>query len=61
MLFFKTLRKIRSDENGATAVEYGLIVSLVVIAILGALRGVADENTGLWGRVQTAVTDVVSG
>ena len=51
------LKRLLRDNRGATAVEYGLIVALVVIAILGALRGVANENTGLWAvvtdRVQT--------
>lgn len=46
--FFK---KLLRDCSGATAVEYGLIVALIVIAIFGAVKGVADENTGLWAYV----------
>ncbi|MCK0128591.1 Flp family type IVb pilin [Erythrobacter sp. F6033] len=49
--FFKS---IGSDQSGATAVEYGLIVSLIVIAMVGALQGVAEENSNVWSRVQTA-------
>ena len=49
------LKKVLRDNRGATAVEYGLIVSLVVIAIIGALEGVANENTGLWAQVQDKV------
>lgn len=60
MFLTKILRDLGNDEAGATAVEYGLIVSLVVIASIGAFRAVADENTGLWGRVSTAVTAVIS-
>ncbi len=44
-------RLIRNDA-GATAIEYGLIVSLLVIAIMTALRGVADETNGLWAFVE---------
>lgn len=50
------LKRIAQDTSGATAIEYGLIASLVVIAAMTALSGVADENTGLWA----VVTDKVS-
>ena len=49
------MKKVLSDEQGATAVEYGLIVSLIVIAMIGALKGVANENTGLWATVSKNV------
>lgn len=48
--------RILRDDRGATAIEYGLIVSLIVIAIIGAMQGVADENTGLWAFVTNRVT-----
>ena len=51
--FFKTLLR---DTRGGTAIEYGLIVALVVIAILVSLSRVADENTGLWAVVTSNVT-----
>ena len=50
------MKKVLSDEQGATAVEYGLIVSLIVIAMIGALKGVANENDGLWAVVSDNVT-----
>ncbi len=56
MAFMKFLKRIGKDESGATAVEYGLIASLVVIASIGALESVADENTGLWAVVKNKVT-----
>ena len=51
LLFQRLLRDIR----GATAIEYGLIVALLVIAIITALQGVADENTGLWAIISQKV------
>ena len=45
------MRKLVQDRKGATAVEYGLIIALLVIAIIGAVKGVADENTGMWAIV----------
>jgi pilus assembly protein Flp/PilA len=43
------------DRRGATAIEYGLIVSLIVIVMLGALKGVANANTSMWNNVAQKV------
>jgi pilus assembly protein Flp/PilA len=50
------LSTLLMDEKGATAIEYGLIVSLVVLAILGALGSVADITVRMWGNVSDDVT-----
>lgn len=44
------------DDEGATAIEYGLIVALIAMAIFGALNGVANEHTGLWAVVRDKFT-----
>ena len=49
-------KKLLRDNRGATAVEYGLIVSLIVIAIIGAVSAVADEQNGLWAIVEQNIT-----
>ena len=41
---------------GATAVEYGLIVSLLVIAIMASLGNVADSTTNMWNGVSNDIT-----
>lgn len=44
-------KKFLNDDAGATAVEYGLIVALLAIAIMGAISafgvGMSDLFTGL--------------
>jgi pilus assembly protein Flp/PilA len=51
-------RALISDQKGATAVEYGLIVALIVIAMVGALMTVAETTSSIWtsvsDKVQTA-------
>ncbi|HJQ17253.1 MAG TPA: Flp family type IVb pilin [Allosphingosinicella sp.] len=49
------LSKLRSDDKGATAVEYGLILALVVLAMLTALRGVASTTINMWNYVDNTV------
>lgn len=38
-------RKLLRDERGAAAVELGLILGLMVIAMFGALSGLGNEVT----------------
>ena len=47
--------RMLADERGATAVEYGLIVSLIVLAMFGALNGVAGVTTNLWTMIANEV------
>ncbi|MGS1017480.1 Flp family type IVb pilin [Allosphingosinicella humi] len=47
--------RMLADERGATAVEYGLIVSLIVLAMLGALGNVAAVTTNLWTTIANEV------
>lgn len=49
------IRRIERCEKGATAVEYGLIVSLIVIAMIAALTNVAGSTTNMWNDVSTQV------
>ena len=53
------LKRIGRDNSGATAIEYGLIASLVVIASIGAFDAVANENNGIWARVKNSVIEVL--
>lgn len=45
------LKHIGTDNSGATAIEYGLIVSLIVVAMIAALNGVANETIDMWSDV----------
>ena len=53
---FHRLRAIARDNRAATAIEYGLIVSLIVIAIIGALQGFAGKAILMWTNVSAAVS-----
>ncbi len=53
----RLIRSLITDERAASAVEYGLIIALIVLAIVSALASVADATIGLW----TYVTDTVVG
>lgn len=48
------------DTSGATAVEYGLIVSLIVLAMVGALQGVATTTIEMWDMVEETSVEAMS-
>jgi pilus assembly protein Flp/PilA len=54
------IKELKDDTSGATAVEYGLIVSLIVIAMLGALQGVASTATDMWDKIETESVDAMT-
>jgi pilus assembly protein Flp/PilA len=41
------------DESGATAIEYGLIASLVAVAIVGALSTLGGGLSGMFSTVNS--------
>ena len=48
------------DESGATAIEYGLIAALVVIATIGAMMSFADSTIGMYQYVVDSMTAATS-
>jgi pilus assembly protein Flp/PilA len=49
------LHALRTDEEGATAVEYGLMVSLIAIVIIVAVALVGTNLSAVFNTVQGAV------
>ena len=51
----KILHRLLGDKRGATAVEYGMIISLIVLAMVTALGGVSNATTNKWNFVSNTV------
>ncbi|MGB3165200.1 MAG: Flp family type IVb pilin [Alteraurantiacibacter sp.] len=56
MNVFSTFKRLLTDEQGATAVEYGLILALIVIAMIVGLQGLATETIGMWTGIEAKVS-----
>jgi pilus assembly protein Flp/PilA len=50
-----TLRCLLSDQKGATAIEYGLIVALIALAMMGGLRVLGGGAGGMWSNISSEV------
>jgi len=44
------------DEDGATAIEYGLIAALVSVAAIGALSAMGNSLNTLFGTVASTLS-----
>jgi pilus assembly protein Flp/PilA len=44
-------RLFLADEDGATAIEYSLIASLIFLVIIGAVTAVATNTVGMWQTI----------
>ncbi len=51
-----TLRMLGRDSRGATAIEYGLIAALIVIAMMGGLRTLGGGTNGMWGKIGNEIS-----
>ena len=50
-----TIRKFLRDENGATAIEYGLIAAGISIAIIVTVNTLGTKLVTTFGKVDTAL------
>ncbi len=55
------LKKIRKDESGATAIEYGLIAALVSVAAITALTAMGGSLQTMFTTVSNALLSAVGG
>ncbi len=49
----KTFRKIFQNEEGATAIEYGLIAALIAVAAIAAMSSLGDNLSNTFNTVST--------
>ena len=43
------------DESGATAIEYGLICSLIFLAIVSAVNTFASNTDTMYGKISSSM------
>ncbi len=52
---YTELKRFLKDESGATAIEYGLILALLTLAMIAGLTALGGGNTGKWESVKDEV------
>ena len=54
------IRRMFKCEQGATAVEYGLITALIAVAIISAVNTLGGTTGEMWNDVSTKVVEVAT-
>jgi pilus assembly protein Flp/PilA len=54
--FTSAFKAFVADENGVTAIEYGLIAALVGVAIAAAAGAMGDQLETLFNTIKTKLT-----
>lgn len=57
MALKELILKLRDDESGATAIEYGLIAALIAVVIIAAVTSVGSQLKSTF----TSIKDSLSG
>jgi pilus assembly protein Flp/PilA len=53
----KFIKKLRRNEEGATAIEYGLIAALIAVAAITAMAGLGSQLTSTFEKTSTTLSD----
>ena len=49
------IRRFLDNEGGATAIEYGLIIAMIFLAIVGAIQLFANNSTGAFNQAMATI------
>lgn len=52
----KFFNKLRRNEEGATAIEYGLIAALIAVAAITAMQSLGNELSTTFNTVSTTMS-----
>jgi pilus assembly protein Flp/PilA len=50
-MWSKFARRLWRSERGATAIEYGLIAALIVVAIMSSIGSIGETVSDMWNNV----------
>ena len=57
----KTIRRFLRDPSGATAIEYGLIVAVLSLAIVAGVGAAGDKIEYMWGDNNSKINRGLNG
>ena len=57
----KFIKKLRKNEEGATAIEYGLIAALIAVAAMAAMGALGDQLGNTFNKVASTMSSANDG
>ena len=59
-VFRKYAARFQRNDSGATAIEYGLIMALMAVALIGAIGATGQSTGDKWDGVADDVEDAMT-
>ncbi len=53
------MKRFKADEDGATAIEYGLIATLIAVAIVAAVSSLGTATNGMYEEINDTMADAI--
>jgi len=50
------IRQILRDSEGATAVEYAVLLAMIIVAAITSIGAVGTQTGALWSSIQTGLS-----
>ena len=54
---FSCIRKLLADDDGPTAVEYAVLLALILVAVIGAITSVGNASADWWQNDVDRITE----
>ncbi len=58
--FAMAFRKFAREEEGVTAVEYGLIAALIAVAVIATVYAIGTQLNTVFNKIKTCLTTPAS-
>lgn len=57
---WKAAQQLVKDESGQSMIEYGVIASLIVVALVFTIKGLRDKVVAVFGAIRDALVTVTT-
>jgi pilus assembly protein Flp/PilA len=52
------IRQFLRDEDGPTSVEYAVMLSMILGAVITAVSSVGGQSGGMWANIQSSLSQI---
>jgi len=56
-----TILRLLREEEAVTAVEYAILLALIVVAVMTAIDAVGNTSSGIWADDTNRITSAIAG
>ncbi len=53
----RAILRFLQSEDGPVAVEYSMMLALIIVAALTAITALGTSNSGFWGNIDSKASD----